>query len=54
MALTKRVTEASKERQRRYQAGLRRVLARFRREQPETYRQWLDQALADYDWERRP
>ena len=47
------MTEASKERQRRYQAALRRVLARFRNEQPETYRQWLDEALADYDHERR-
>jgi hypothetical protein len=35
--------------QRRYQAALRRVLARLRSEQPDTYRQWLAEALADYD-----
>jgi hypothetical protein len=43
------VTEAAKERQRRYQAALRAVLARFRHDQPDTYRQWLDEALTDYD-----
>lgn len=40
---------ATKEQQRRYQAALRRVLARFRKTHPETYRQWLDEALDDYD-----
>lgn len=40
---------ASKEQQRRYQAALRRVLARFRAEQPDLYRQWLAEALAAYD-----
>jgi len=43
---------ATKEQQRRYQAALRRVLARLRAEQPDTYRAWLDQALSDYDHER--
>jgi hypothetical protein len=40
---------ATKEQQRRYQAALRAVLARFRKEQPDVYRQWLDEALAEYD-----
>lgn len=40
---------ATKEQQRRYQAALRRVLARFRAEQPDTYRAMLDEALAEYD-----
>lgn len=43
---------ATKEQQRRYQAALRRVLARFREEQPETYRRWLDEALAEWDSHR--
>ena len=43
------MTEASKERQRRYQAALRRVLARFREAEPDRYRQWLNEALANYD-----
>jgi hypothetical protein len=37
--------------QRRYQAALRRVIARFRREQPKKYKQWLGEALADIDRE---
>jgi hypothetical protein len=37
--------------QRRYQAALRKVLARFRTEQPKKYRKWLDEALAEYDRE---
>lgn len=35
------------EQNRRYQAALRRVLARLRAEQPDTYRAWLDEALAE-------
>lgn len=42
---------ATKEQQRRYQAALRRVLRRFQQEQPDLYRQWLAEALADYDRE---
>jgi hypothetical protein len=48
------MTEASRERQRRYQAALRRVLARFRKDQPDTYREWLDEALVDYDQGKGP
>jgi hypothetical protein len=44
---------ATPEQQRRYQAALRSVLARFRREQPELYRRWLDEALAAYDKAQR-
>lgn len=40
---------ATKEQQRRYQAALRRVLRRFHDEQPDLYRQWLDEALAEWD-----
>lgn len=34
---------------RRYQAALRRVTARLKAEQPETYRLWLDEALTAID-----
>lgn len=44
---------ATKEQQRRYQAALRRVLARFREDQPDLYRQWLDEALAEWDGSER-
>jgi hypothetical protein len=40
---------ATKEQQRRYQAALRHVLARFRTDQPDLYRQWLAEALAEWD-----
>jgi hypothetical protein len=40
---------ATREQQRRYQAALRRVLARLRTEQPDLYRRWLSEALADVD-----
>lgn len=42
---------ATPEQQRRYQAALRRVLARLRAEQPDTYRQWLADARAEVDTE---
>ena len=35
------------EQNRRYQAALRRVLARLRAEQPDTYRAWLEEALEE-------
>ena len=44
---------ATKEQQRRYQAALRRVLARFRGDQPDLYRQWLIEELAAWDTENR-
>jgi hypothetical protein len=44
---------ATKEQQRRYQAALRRVLARFREEQPDLYQQWLYEALGDWDAKHR-
>lgn len=37
------------EQNKRYQAALRRVNARLKAEEPDTYRRWLDEALADYD-----
>lgn len=40
---------ATKEQQRRYQAALRRVLARLRVEQPGMYERWLREALAEWD-----
>lgn len=42
---------ATPEQQRRYQAALRRVLARLRAEQPDTYRAWLTAAKAEVDAE---
>ncbi len=42
---------ATREQQRRYQAALRRVLAKLREEQPETYRAMLEEALAEWDAE---
>jgi len=45
---------ATKEQQRRYQAALRRVLARFRAAEPERYRAWLTEELAAWDRQRRP
>lgn len=38
---------ATREQQRRYQAALRAVLRRLRLEQPDTYRRWLAEALAE-------
>jgi hypothetical protein len=35
-------------------AGLFRVLARLRVEQPDLYRQWLAEALAEYDAGAQP
>lgn len=35
--------------QRRYQVALRRVLARFRKTDPVTYRRWLQDALDEWD-----
>lgn len=40
---------ATPEQNRRYQAGLRRVLKRFHDEQPDLYRHWLTEALNDVD-----
>lgn len=40
---------ATKAQQRRYQAGLRRVLAWYRAEDPDRYRVMLTAALADID-----
>jgi hypothetical protein len=43
---------ATKEQQRRYQAALRRVLARFREAEPERYKRWLAEELAAWDQEQ--
>ena len=42
---------ANKEQQRRYQAALRRVLASYRRDDPDGYRERLDRALVEVDAE---
>lgn len=44
---------ATPEQQRRYQAALRRVLARFREAEPELYRRWLHEELQAWDAKER-
>lgn len=49
-----RLMAATPAQQRRYQAALRGVLRRLRTEQPDLYRRWLTEALAEHDRQHPP